>query len=295
MADAAKDAAVQRVVRATLALNLLVAVAKGVYAAWSGSLAVATDAVHSLLDASSNVVGLVALRAASHPPDPDHPYGHRKIEILAAAGIGVLIGGATFQFAWRAVEALVQGRPLPATSGAGFAIMGGTLVVNVIVATWEHRRGRALGSHFLMADAAHTASDVVVTLAVIGSLGAAHAGWAWADPVAALGVTAVIGRVAWRILRENLAVLIDRAVLDAAAVRAEVMAVPGVAACHRVRSRGVPGHVHLDLHLHVDGGMTLAYAHAISHQVEARLKARFSGLHDVTIHVEPEGDAEEED
>ena len=106
----------RRVVLLILVLNLLVAAAKGAYAAWSGSLAVATDAIHSLLDASSNIVGMVALRMAHSPPDAEHPYGHHKVEILAAAGIGVLIGGATFQFASSAVMALAA--PEAASSSA---------------------------------------------------------------------------------------------------------------------------------------------------------------------------------
>jgi divalent metal cation (Fe/Co/Zn/Cd) transporter len=245
------DHAVRRVVLLTLGLNLLVAAVKGAYAAYSGSLAVASDAIHSVLDGSSNLVGLIALRLAAHPADDRHPYGHRKIEILAAAGIGLSIAGATIAFAWRATAAL-------------------------------------------LADAAHTASDVLVTLGVLASLVAVRAGVPWADPVAALGVTVVIGRVALRIIGDNLDILLDRAALPAEEVRQVALATPGVLAAHRVRSRGAPGHYLLDLHIHVDGALSLTAAHALSHAVEARLRERFSGLDDVTIHVEPAGDAEDE-
>ena len=287
------SARVRRVVLLVLVLNLLVAAAKGAYAAWSGSLAVATDAIHSLLDASSNIVGMIALRMAHSPPDAEHPYGHHKIEILAAAGIGVLIGGATFQFASSAVSALLHGRPPPATGTVGFVVMGGTLVANVFVAAYEHRRGRKLNSAFLVADAMHTASDVLVTVAVLLSMLATRLGVSWADPVAALAVTVVIGRVAWNILAENLGILLDRAVLPAEQVKEVVLATPGVIGCHRVRSRGVAGAYQLDLHMQVDGGLSLARAHEISHAVETRLKGQFVGLGDVTIHVEPDDDEEE--
>jgi cation diffusion facilitator family transporter len=287
------SANVRRVVLLVLVLNLLVAVAKGAYAAWSGSLAVATDAIHSVLDASSNIVGIVALRMAHSPPDAEHPYGHHKIEILAAAGIGVLIGGATFQFASSAVVALVHGRAAPATGTVGFVVMGATLVANVFVAAYEHRRGRQLGSAFLVADAMHTASDVLVTVAVLLSMLATRLGVSWADPVAALAVTVVIGRVAWNILAENLGILLDRAVLPAEEVKTVAQATPGVIGCHRVRSRGVTGATQLDLHVQVDGGLSLARAHEISHAVETRLKRHFAGLGDVTIHVEPDDDEEE--
>ncbi len=277
-----------------MVLNLLVAAAKGGYAAWSGSLAIATDAVHSLLDASSNIVGIIALRLAHSPPDAEHPYGHHKIEILAAAGIGVLIGGATFQFASSAISALVHGARSPIGSTLGFVVVGSTLIANVFVATYEHRRGRQLGSAFLVADAMHTASDVLVTLAVLFSMIATRFfGITWADPAAALAVTVVIGRVAWSILAENLGILLDRAVLPAGDVKDIALATPGVVGCHRVRSRGVAGAYQVDLHVQVDGGLPLSRAHEISHAVEARLKAAFDGLGDVTIHVEPDDDEEE--
>src|SRR5688572_12217339 len=109
--------AVQRVVIGMLILNLVVAGAKAVYGVVSGSLAVTSDALHSILDAASNVGALVVLRVAAAPPDAGHPYGHRKVEIVAAAMIGVLISAAALRFAWSAIEALVEGRPAPHVSG----------------------------------------------------------------------------------------------------------------------------------------------------------------------------------
>src|SRR5688572_20051424 len=101
---------VQRVVLTILWLNLAVAAAKAVYGFWSGSLVVASDAIHSLLDAAANIVGLVALRLATAPPDEGHPYGHGKIEIVAAAIVGMLIAGGSVRFAYEAVVALLDDR-----------------------------------------------------------------------------------------------------------------------------------------------------------------------------------------
>jgi len=285
--------AVRRVVLLILALNALVAGAKGAYGWWSGSLAVASDALHSLLDAAGNVIGALVLRAAASPPDEGHPYGHRKIEIVAAALIGILIAGGSLRFGWSAVQALMAGHPAPEVTSLGFGVVGGTLIVNVFVAVWEAKKGRELGSPFLVADAMHTASDVIVTLGVIASLIASRAGVRWADAAAALGVLAVVVHVAWRILSSNLGVLLDRVALDADRIRAEVLSVPGVMSCHRIRSRGLEGSVAVDLHLQVDGSMPLRAAHAISHEVEDRLKQKFPGFADVTIHVEPEDEPEE--
>lgn len=288
-----REREVRRVVLTILWLNLVVAAAKGAYGYATGSLAVASDAVHSLLDAASNVVGMIALHFAAHPPDPGHPYGHRKIEIVAASIIGLFIAGGSIRFGWDAMRALVSGARPPEVTVSGFAVMGGTFVVNLLVAAYEGRRGRELESPFLLADAAHTASDVLVTGAVLGSLAASRAGLWWADPVAALVVIAVIARVAWRILATNLGTLVDQAAVDADAVKQAAAAVAGVTGCHRVRSRGVPGAVHLDLHLQVDGDLPLRRAHEISHAVEEKLIREFPGVVDVTIHIEPEDEPEE--
>jgi cation diffusion facilitator family transporter len=155
------------------------------------------------------------------------------------------------------------------------------------------RNSKALGSAFLVADAAHTRSDVYVTLAVSAALVLSRAGVRHADAVVALLVLLVIARVAWRILQANLGVLVDRAMVDAGEVRTAAMTVDGVIGVHRIRSRGQEGAVHLDLHLLVDGTLALRQAHEISHRVEDKLRSTFAGLIDVTIHVEPEDEPEE--
>ncbi len=281
---------VRRVILGVLVLNLLVAAAKAAWGLWSGSLALTSDAIHSSLDASSNLIGLAALRIASRPPDAEHPYGHGNVEVVTAALVGLVIAATGLRFGWSAIEALAHGADPPETSLTGYAVVGLTLVVNTVVALWEHRRGRALGSHFLMADAMHTASDVLVTLAVLASLILTDLGLRWADPVATLIVVAIIGHVAWRILRDNLGVLLDHAVVPADQVVSIATAVPGVRDAHRVRSRGVAGAIRLDLHLQVDGEMSVSAAHAIAHQVEDRLRAELPAVSDVTIHVEPDDD-----
>ena len=114
-----------------------------------------------------------------------------------------------------------------------------------------------------------------------------------ADPIGPLGVLAITALIAWRILSSNLSILVDRVVIDAERIRGVALAVPGVVDCHRVRSRGVAGSVHLDLHILVDGSHPLRIAHELSNLVEARLKATFPDVGYVTIHMEPEGETAE--
>jgi cation diffusion facilitator family transporter len=293
MSDAQRSRAVRRVLVIEALLNLLVAGAKGVYGVMSGSLAVATDAVHSLLDAGNNVVGVVATRAAAAPPDRGHPYGHRKIEIVAAAGIGVLIALGAARFGWEAIEALIRGRDPVDTSAVGFAIIIGAWAINIFVAIWEARKARELDSAYLAADAKHTASDVLVTAAVLGAFTAAHFGVHWADPVGAILVLLVIARVAWQVLSANVTVLVDGAVVDPDRVIAIALGVSGVRGCHRVRSRGTEHAAHLDLHLLLQGDLPLRRAHDLAHQVEDAVKKALPHVVDVTVHMEPEEDGYE--
>ena len=283
----------RRVLVFILVLNGAVFAAKAAYATWSGSLAIGSDAVHSLVDAAANVIGLVVLRFADAPPDQGHPYGHRKLEVVAAAAIGVSVGVAAVRFAWDAIQALIDGRAAPETSAVGFFVIGGTWVVNLIVARYEARRARELDSAYLAADAAHTASDLLVTAGVAASFTATYFGADWADPVGALVIILFIGRIAWSILAANVTVLIDRAVVDPARVAELARAVEGVEDVHRVRSRGTEAAAQLDLHLLIDGDLPLREAHAIAHRVEARLREEMPAIVDVTIHMEPGDDPEE--
>ena len=289
----ARGRAVRRVLLAVLGLNLVVFAAKAAYGFWSGSLAISSDAMHSLADAGSNVIGLVVLHFAEAPPDDKHPYGHRKLEMVAAAAIGVSVAVVALRFAWDAIDALISGHPAPQTSLLGFAVIGGTWLINLVVASYEARRARDLHSAYLAADAAHTASDLVVTAGVAVSFTATFFGVGWADPVGALLVIVFIARIAWRILRANLTVLVDKVVVDPDRVREVACSIDGVEDCHRVRSRGTEGAAQVDLHLLLDGEITLRQAHETAHRVEAELRRLLPEIVDVTIHMEPSDDPDE--
>jgi cation diffusion facilitator family transporter len=291
--DSGRARAVRRVLLAVLGLNAVVFAAKAAYGLWSHSLAISSDAMHSLADAGANVIGLVVLRFAEAPPDDQHPYGHRKFEMVGAAAIGVTVAVAALRFGWDAIDALIEGREAPETSILGFVVIGGTWLINLVVAAYEARRARDLDSAYLAADAAHTASDLIVTAGVAVSFTAAFFGLRWADPVGALLIILFIGRIAWRIVSANLTVLLDRVVVEPDRVRTVARTVDGVEDCHRVRSRGTEGAAQVDLHLLIDGEITLREAHEIAHKVEAELRRTIPSIIDVTIHMEPADDPEE--
>lgn len=281
--------AVRRVLIVTLVLNLVVAVAKIAYGWATGALAIRADGMHSVTDSFNNVVALVALWLASRPPDPEHPYGHRKFEFLAAGGIGVTLLVVAFDVLSDAVSRITGSHRLPELDERAYWVLGGTLVVNAFVATYEYRRGHALDSPLLKSDALHTRSDVFVTLGVLVSVWFTRRGLAAADLTAAIVVAGFIAWAGVSVLRENIRYLADAAPVDAARVVRIATAIDGVEKAHNVRSRGGPGHVFIDLHIHVAPGLTVERAHDISHEVIDAIKAELEGVTDVTVHTEPEG------
>lgn len=267
-------------------LNLAVAVAKLLYGWKSGAIAMTADGIHSLLDASSNVVGLVAVAVARRPPDANHPYGHRKYETVAALGVAMMLFLGCHAVISSALARVRDPRPAEITT-LGFIVIGVTLAINVFVVWIERREGRRLGSELLTSDAAHTASDVGASLLVLASFVAARAGVGWADVAAAFIIVALIAVAGVRIVLGTLSTLADERRIPPEQVEAAALAEPGVREAHNVRSRGPEDDIHLDLHILVDPQMAIATAHAVGHRVEQRLRERWPGVTDVVVHVEP--------
>jgi cation diffusion facilitator family transporter len=277
---------VQRVLWITLALNLAVSAGKVAVGLLSGSLAMVADGYHSLVDGSNNVIGLIVAAYAFRPPDRGHPYGHRKFETAAAAGIG----GALLFLAYHVLEGAL-GRiaepELPEIGPLNWAVMGVTMVVNLFVSWYENREGRRLGSAFLVADATHTRADLLVSLGVVATFAAVKVGLTWADPAAALAIAGVIAVQAVRILVSAFHVLTDRAAIDPERIEALAMGVEGVRQVRDVRTRGRGDAVYVDLTAQMDGGVTLHEAHEVADRIEEALKAAHPEIVDVVVHPEP--------
>ena len=286
----ARTREVTRVLVRVLLLNVIVAAAKIAYGYSSGTVSVLSDGVHSVTDAASNVMALVGIHVARQPADPSHPYGHRKFETLAAAGIFVFLLLALIEILESAIGRL-RGASAPDVTLTSFLVMGGTLIVNLFVVRYESAAAHRLNSEVLRADAHHTRSDVFTSLTVMAALAGVMLGVPMLDPIAAIVVAGFIGRAGFDIAREASGVLADQVVLDTEAVTRVVHSVPEVAGCHRIRTRGTQDHVFLDLHVWFPGDMRLEEAHRLSHVVKDRLMQEFPGLVDVVIHIEPPGES----
>lgn len=278
---------IRRVLWVVLLLNLAVALSKLLYGMASGSVAMEADGFHSLFDGTSNVVGLIGMAAAGRPADSQHPYGHGKYEAYASAAIGALLLGAAWKVGSDAVGRFLAQGGAPRVDPGSFLVMSGTLVVNVLVSAYERRAGLDMHSDILLADAAHTASDVVVSLGVVAGLIAVRMGYPLADPILAVGIAGFIAWTAWRVLQRVNSALLDQPRLPAVDVAAVVLELPEVLGCHAVRTRGAASEVCVDLHLQVAPELTVAEGHRIAEQAERTVVAAFSEVTDVIVHLEP--------
>ena len=272
--------------------NTLLIALKLAAGAITGSIAILTEAMHSSIDLIASFVAYFSVREADKPADAEHPYGHDKIENLAAAieAMLILVGSGVIIYA--AVRSLANG-PEVHSLGIGIGVIAFSVVANVIVSGVLARRARETESPALEGDAAHLRTDAATSAAVLVGLVVVHfTGVAWLDPVIALVVAAAILTAGVRLLARASRVLVDEALPEAelAAVRGTVerFGPRGVVGFHKLRARRAGSRRYVVMHVQFAGGTTLEDAHATAHELQDAIRARLRGA-DVLIHLEPEG------
>jgi cation diffusion facilitator family transporter len=270
-----------------MVLNLMLCLGKLIVGGSVHSVSMVADGFHSLMDALANGLAFGSVWIAAQPPDKEHPYGHQKFEIFAALGIAVLMGVACVEILTSAISHVGNPGALPHPNTLSFIVMILTMGVNGWCSWYEGRSGRRLQSPILAADSVHTGSDLLSSAAVLAALGGAELGWGWVDFAASLMVVVIVGKATWDILNEAQQVLADHIMLDPAEVVGVVQSVPGVISCRKVRSRGMPGNVFVDLHIQVAPRLTMLKAHALTHQVMEKVRKMVPGVKEVFVHTEP--------
>ena len=285
--SATRNLEIRRILVAVLVLNLLVAGAKLGYGSFSGSVAMTADGFQSLLDAVANVVGIAGIAVAARPPDLEHHFGHGRYETLATMAIGGLMAVGVVEIVTSAV-ARWQAGVTPEVTALSFVVMAGTMIVNLGVATWERRAARRLRSDLLAADARHTASDFLVSVAVILGLAGERLGLHGADAAISLVVAGTIAWAAWGILREASLVLTDAATdVDSRALLTTILAAPGVITAHNLRVRSSGGRNWVEVHVTVDPQLTVKRAHDVASGVEDAIRGEVGSETQAIVHVEP--------
>jgi cation diffusion facilitator family transporter len=279
---------------ATLSIvsNLLLIALKIAAGAITGSIAIITEAAHSSIDLVASVIALVSVRKADEPPDPEHPYGHEKVENLAAAIEGMLILVGAGIIVYEATRRLVVGAEV-SHLGVGLAVIGFSAVANFAVSGYLARRAREFGSPALEGDASHLRADAVTSVGVLAGLGLVQlTGNAVFDPIAALVVAAAIVFAGLRILTRSSRVLVDEAPppeeLDRIEAAIAAARPPEMVGYHKLRARRAGIHRYIDLHVQFRSGTTLEDAHSLAHTLRAAIESEIPDS-EVLIHVEPEG------
>jgi cation diffusion facilitator family transporter len=283
----ARAPAVRATLLLVLVLNALVVLAKGIVGIRTQSLSVLGAALDSSLDLLTNIVGMVLVRVAAREPDEEHPYGHEKFETVGALGIVGFLSISCFELLRRGVVSLSRGQSARVPGIPELGLIAGTMAINIFVSWYERRRGRELQSSFLLADAAHTRSDVYITAAALASLVFARAGLGVIDPILAILVALVIAWNGYEIVRDTIPVLVDQRGVDAADVRRVLAEIPRITDVRAVRSRSnASGMLFADITIAVDARTTVAKAHEIADAIEAAVD-RELGPAEVIVHVEP--------
>jgi cation diffusion facilitator family transporter len=283
----ARAAGVRRALVVVLVLNAISAGLKTGVGARTGALTVLGAALESVLDMLSNVVAILAVSVAARAPDEGHPYGHEKFETLGTLGIVGFLSISCFELLRQSIGDLFGSHGPPSTSLADGALLLSSLAVNGFVVLFERRRGRALASPLLMADAAHTASDVFVTILALASLALSHLGIAKADAALSVVVAMIIAWSGYQILRDSIPIIVDARAVDAGRLAAIVRTIPGVVGVRSARSRRTSsGHLFAEVTILVDGATSVSAAHDFTDDVERAIE-RELGTSEAIVHVEP--------
>lgn len=260
----------------------------------TGSAALYSDALESIVNIVAAGAAVAALRVSAMPPDANHPYGHTKAEYFSAVAEGVLIVGAAAAILYDAFHALLHLRAITAPA-SGLAINALATLLNGIWAAVLLRQGRRLRSPALAADGKHLATDVVTSLGVfVGVILVALTGWLWLDPLIAAAVAVNILWSGWTLVRASMGGLMDEAVPEEELDRIRTIIFEnshGAYQSHDLRTRHAGRRTFIDFHLVVAGDMPVERAHDICDRLETALENEFADCV-VTIHVEPEHKAE---
>jgi cation diffusion facilitator family transporter len=277
---------IRRVLLITLIANIAVVAAKLGAGLAAGLLSVIAEAAHSSVDAGNNVLALALSRVAAKDPDEEHPYGHAKFETLGAVAIVAFLSVTVYELVSSAVRRMATGGGNPEVTPFVVGTMLFSAIVNYAVSRYEHRRARELDSDILLADAAHTRSDVYASAAVLIGLALVAAGYPGADALFTLMVAGIIANAVWRILRRTIPILVDERAVTPESIRAVAGQAQGVVEVLAVRSRGREGEIFAELTITVDRSLNVEDAHHIADEVERRLALAIRAR-EVVVHVEP--------
>lgn len=276
-------------------VNAALIVLKFVAGILGRSSALIADAVHSLTDFVTDIIVLVFVKISGKPSDAEHEYGHGKFEtmatliigvVLAIAGVGLFIGGL------EKVIASLSGEVLPEPTWLALAVAVASIVAKEILFRYTVREGKRVKSDAVIANAWHHRSDAISSLGTaVGIGGAMFFGERWRilDPLAAVLVSVFIIKAGYDIIKPAINELLEASLPkpETDEISALIRSVDGVKDFHHLRTRKIGSEIAIDVHVKMDGSLSLTEAHDIASRVEKSLHDRFGSGSVITIHMEP--------
>lgn len=292
------DSRTKRIYRVTL-LGMFVNIALFAFKLVAGivgrSGAMIADAVHSASDFATDIVVLVFVRISTKPRDDDHDWGHGKYETLASLIIGVALFAVGIEILADSAEkiaAVASGEVLPRPGIIAIIAAAVSIIAKEALYHYTVRIGRKVDSPSVVANAWHHRSDALSSVGALIGIGMAYflgEKWRIADPIAAIVVAALILKVAYDLCRTALAELLEKSLSKE--VEEEILSIisatPNVYKPHNLRTRRIGANIAIEVHIRVDGAMTVHDSHEISRDIERALRHRFGEQTAVAIHIEP--------
>ncbi|MEM2907954.1 MAG: cation diffusion facilitator family transporter [Candidatus Hadarchaeales archaeon] len=253
-----------------------------------GSVAFVAAGMDALSDTATSAAVYGGLLVSKRPADRGHPYGHRQAETIALLLLAVALVAAGGRIAYLAAGRLLRGGEVEATLEL-FILACASIPVFTALASYKIAVGKRTGNPSVEADGYHTLSDSVSVIAVLVGLAFVRLGYPIADPLVALGISALVAWWGVSLGRRALNIIMEASPGEVviSEIRKVCQSVPGVKGCHRCRARKVGSKIFADLHVLVDPEVSMDDAHVIATKVERRLRARVRGLESVVVHLEP--------
>ena len=267
--------------------NFGVAITKIIVGGLINSSSLSADGIHSLSDGMSNVVGLIGISVASVPTDKDHPYGHKKFEIVASLFIGAMLLFLGFKILYTGINRFFSPIELSISLISLISLIL-TIIVNICVTTYERKKGKEYNSYILISDSIHTKSDILISIGVLISLLGIKLGLPpIIDSIISIIISLFIFHASYEIFKESLGILSDKAVIQEEDIILVVKSFNEVKNIHKIRSRGSMNDMYVDMHIMIDPNMNIEESHELTHKIEEEIKCKICSNCQVIIHVEP--------
>lgn len=272
-----------------MALDIVLGLGKIVGGALTNSFALVTDGIHSLTDAGTDIFVIIVTRVSHSEADAEHQYGHGRFETLGTIAMGIVFFITAAIIIYDSINRLRLSEPLPIPAASGIVLA----LISIAAKEWVYhttmRVAKKLKSNLLTANAWHSRSDAVSSIAVLIGIIGARQGYPWMDTVAAMFVALIIAKIGWELCSDSLTELVDTAVSKERRKQFEscIMSVDGIRGITELRSRSSGGKIILEVRLLVNSYISVSEGHQLGELVNKALINQFADISEVLIHVDP--------